>query len=190
MVHSRWTMSKQTLSLKSLASDLADLRAEVAALKASPAAGGVPDSILDTLKGFDERLQSIEVAKPIELRRLSIDEVYKILDGEPGAQFEVLSDFEAGAGQWRFGAGFRLNACNYPNLRSFLKAGLALGIPDLDREARVEKAKARAAAEREEQMATKAATDASKAAAKAAHDAAEAQERLNAAKAAQDNLED
>ena len=69
----------------------------------------------------------MEVAKPPELRRLTVDSIQEAIDQDPYTRFEVLKDWQHGNNDLRGGSVLR--ADHFPHLLAYVRAGLMLGVP-------------------------------------------------------------
>jgi len=79
------------------------------------------------LGDHEARIETMEVAKPPELRRLTIDAVAAAIAQDPYARFEVLKDWRHGHHEITGGSVIR--ADHFPFLQDYVKAGLMLGVP-------------------------------------------------------------
>jgi hypothetical protein len=100
--------------ISQLQNDLRTLAGEVAALRVQ-------------LGDHAGRIEEMEVAKPPELRRLTLDAVQSAISTDPYARFEVLKDWAKGFNDLRGGSVVR--ADHFPHLVDYVRAGLMLGVP-------------------------------------------------------------
>lgn len=84
-------------------------------------------SLRAALGDHDARIETMEVAKPPELRRLTLDAVSAAIDADPYARFEVLKDWAHGFHELRGGSVIR--ADHFPHLTAYVRSGLMLGVP-------------------------------------------------------------
>jgi hypothetical protein len=100
---------------------LANAQATIAALSAEVREMRV------RLGDLDARMESMEIARPPELRRLSLDAVVAAVAENPYVELEVLKSWESGFTQ--FAAGAKIRADRVPFLIDFIRAGLMVGPP-------------------------------------------------------------
>ncbi|MAF27867.1 MAG: hypothetical protein CL819_01305 [Croceicoccus sp.] len=79
------------------------------------------------LGDHEARLEAMEIAAPVELRRLTYDAVCAAVESDPYARFEVLVDWGHGVDQLK--AGSVIRADHVVHLRDFVKHGLQVGLP-------------------------------------------------------------
>jgi hypothetical protein len=85
---------------------------------------GKIDQLLEKHAELDVRMESMEVAKPAELRALTAEAIAEAIKADPYTRFEVLADWK---GQMRKGSVVR--ADHVPHIADYVAAGLQLGAP-------------------------------------------------------------
>ena len=76
---------------------------------------------------LEARIAVMEVAKPAELMRLTVDAVEDIIKDDPFARFEVLVHWRTASHNIPVGTVIR--ADHFPRLVDYVKAGLRVGVP-------------------------------------------------------------
>ncbi len=82
------------------------------------------------------RLSKLEIAAPVEVRRLGLDSVATIIKGSSYAEFEVLQNWTHHGVNMQ--AGRRVRADHYPELLDYMRGGLQVGMPE-DQDAVIDK---------------------------------------------------
>jgi len=90
------------------------------------------DVLLGRLGDVEARLKVMEVARPVELRKLSAETVAQAISADGFARFEVLKDWETAHLTLRAGTILRADHVRY--LVDYVKSGLLLGEPTDQRE--------------------------------------------------------
>ncbi len=121
-------MPKSQKTVSDLSQEITDLVAKCEEMRAR-------------LGDTEARLKVLEVALPVELRKLSAETVAAAIEQDPFARFEVLVNWETSHMTLRAGTILRADHVRY--LVDYVKAGLFLGEPT-DQKAVVERMKAEA----------------------------------------------
>ena len=90
-------------------------------------------TMLARMGDLEARLEIMEVAKPPELKRLTVESVENIVENDPFARFEVLLHWKTATHNIPVGTVIR--ADHFPRLVDYVRAGLCVGVPDNQAEA-------------------------------------------------------
>ena len=103
------------LTMKALAARLTELEGEVVELRVR-------------VGGQNGRLEQMEVARPPELRRLSVESVVAAVRQDPYVTFEILEDWDKQPGSI-LKMGSTVRAHHVPHLMDYVRHGLLVGTP-------------------------------------------------------------
>lgn len=102
------------------------------------------------LGDHEARLEQMELAKPAELRKMSVEAVQRAVAENPYVSLEVLADWDKAPGS-QFRKGARIRVDHVPHLIDYVRHGLMLGIPE-NQDAMIVRLRAQAKAREEKAL--------------------------------------